>query len=313
MKQLNFNPLDPNRDFEQRKSQLIDTYSKDPTVLAWLVSVSSNSDKQSEILRKNIFKIDQWMQNESKCFHCNGLDQCPYAIKGRKPSLAYNGAFVENCFVQCHYYKQDKIKYAFLDNFIRNDYPFLKDYKMQDLLKLDESGAAGHAVLAKLNPFLTEFPLDKGGYLYGALGTGKTVSAAIVANEYAKKGYTVSFVNIISFIESCKKCFDTKDNQAISNKLYDLKKADILIIDDIGCESNSAWSRDEILFNVLNYRMEHHKATWFTSNLSMEDLKIHFAHNSNASEEGVKAARLMERIMTLATPILYQGFNFRRA
>ena len=41
-----------------------------------------------------------------------------------------------------------------------------------------------------------------------------------------------------------------------SDILDDLKEVDYLVLDDIGAESMSGFVRDDILFNILDYRME---------------------------------------------------------
>ena len=48
-----------------------------------------------------------------------------------------------------------------------------------------------------------------------------------------------------------------------------LKTSPILMLDDIGAESNSAWFRDEILMIVLEYRMMQELPTFFSSNLTI--------------------------------------------
>ena len=47
----------------------------------------------------------------------------------------------------------------------------------------------------------------------------------------------------------------------------------MLLLDDIGAENTSNWSRDEVLGPILQYRMENHLPTFFTSNLTMDELE----------------------------------------
>ena len=47
--------------------------------------------------------------------------------------------------------------------------------------------------------------------------------------------------------------------------MYQMKNTEILFIDDIGAENCSAWSRDEVLGPILQYRMQSHLPTFFTS------------------------------------------------
>ena len=96
------------------------------------------------------------------------------------------------------------------------------------------------------------------------------------------------------------------------NEITDIRLADFVVMDDIGAESCSAWVRDEVLMPILNWRMEHHKLTWFTSNEDQKSLHDHFALSSGNREEEMKAVRLMERISTLAEYVYLSGKNRRK-
>ena len=74
--------------------------------------------------------------------------------------------------------------------------------------------------------------------------------------------------------------------------------ADILLIDDIGAETVTNFSRDEILGTILQYRMENNLATFITSNLNLEELEVHLSIVKNNTDK-VKARRIIERIKYL--------------
>lgn len=48
--------------------------------------------------------------------------------------------------------------------------------------------------------------------------------------------------------------------------------AQVLVLDDIGAEQHSPWVRDDVLQVILQYRMQENLPTFFTSNLSFDDL-----------------------------------------
>ena len=87
------------------------------------------------------------------------------------------------------------------------------------------------------------------------------------------------------------------DNEYMIKFNY-IKKVELLLIDDIGAETATAWSRDEILGNILQYRMQQHLPTFFTSNFNLEQLEEHFSLVGKIDEK-VKARRIMERIKQL--------------
>ena len=69
----------------------------------------------------------------------------------------------------------------------------------------------------------------------------------------------------------------------------------MLLLDDIGAENCSNWSRDEVLGPILQYRMENHLPTFFTSNLTLDELEAALAVTSSGVDK-VKAKRIIERI-----------------
>ncbi len=92
--------------------------------------------------------------------------------------------------------------------------------------------------------------------------------------------------------------------------LDQVKKAEILILDDIGAEQMSPWVRDEVLQVILQHRMQEILPTFFTSNFNYEDLERHFATSRNGDETW-QAKRVMERIKFLAKEVRLEGENRR--
>ena len=70
------------------------------------------------------------------------------------------------------------------------------------------------------------------------------------------------------------------------------------MLDDIGAENTTAWSRDEVLGPILQYRMEEDLPTFFTSNLTLKELESALSITNNGIEK-VKAKRIVERIKQL--------------
>jgi len=89
-----------------------------------------------------------------------------------------------------------------------------------------------------------------------------------------------------------------------------IKKVPLLLIDDIGAENLSAWGRDEILGPILQYRMDEHLPTFFTSNLTLTELEDHLSVASGKTDK-VKARRIVERIKQLTVPLELIGKNRR--
>ena len=90
-----------------------------------------------------------------------------------------------------------------------------------------------------------------------------------------------------------------------------IKKIPLLLIDDIGAENVTYWSRDEILGSILQYRMEEGLTTFFTSNLNYDELENALSV-TKGKVDNLKATRIMERIKNLTTNINVVGENRRK-
>jgi len=119
---------------------------------------------------------------------------------------------------------------------------------------------------------------------------------AALFNEMAKKNIRSALIYYPEFLRSLKSSFQTNYIEQFNY----IKKVPLLLLDDIGAENGSAWARDEVLGPILQYRMEEHLPTFFTSNLTIEELEMSLAATSTGVDK-VKARRIIERIKQLTT------------
>ena len=161
-----------------------------------------------------------------------------------------------------------------------------------------------------LKNFYDEYPNSKKGlYLHGSFGSGKTYLVAALLNELAKKNYKTVIMYYPEMLSRLKSTFDSTVESY--NEVFDkIKTCDILLIDDIGAETVTNWSRDEILGTILQYRMEHELSTFLTSNLTIEELETHLSLVKNNMDK-VKARRIIERIKQLTTDMELISVNRR--
>jgi len=85
----------------------------------------------------------------------------------------------------------------------------------------------------------------------------------------------------------------------------------MLLLDDIGAEIVTEWSRDEVLGTILQYRMEENLPTFFTSNLTLEELEVHLAM-TNKEVDVLKARRIIQRIKQLTSDMTMISVNLRK-
>ncbi|MDR0920924.1 MAG: primosomal protein DnaI [Lactobacillales bacterium] len=145
-------------------------------------------------------------------------------------------------------------------------------------------------------------------YIYGDFGIGKSFVLGATANRLAHAGVETTLVNFPTFVIELRQAISTN---TVQEKLDVIKKTDVLMLDDIGAESSTDWIRDEVLYTLLNYRMQEQLPTFFSSNKNMADLEKHYTFTKQGAEEPIPAKRVMERIRYLAEEVQMIGKNIR--
>ena len=164
-------------------------------------------------------------------------------------------------------------------------------------------------VIKYMKDLITNYEENKGKglYLHGSFGSGKSYLMAALINELSSKYKKEA---VIMYYPTLLKTLKSSFNDEFDMMLEKLHKCDILLIDDIGAERNTEWSRDEILSPILQYRMDNELLTFFTSNLNLEELESHLSKTSGV-EDKVKGRRILERIKFLTKDIELTGKNMR--
>lgn len=134
---------------------------------------------------------------------------------------------------------------------------------------VDASGIKG-----LLNRYLLHFDdmRKRGMGLYihsGTKGSGKTMLSCCILNELADKhAVNVKFINVLDLLDMTKKSY--KGSETDINVLYD---AAVLVLDDIGAQIAREWT-DTVLYQLINRRYSERLVTIYTSNVSVEGLKV---------------------------------------
>lgn len=114
--------------------------------------------------------------------------------------------------------------------------------------------------------------------LTGGTGLGKTHLSLSIAREVINKGFGViygSAQNIVSKMENEK--FKNYQNGEESERHY--IDCDLLIIDDLGTEYNTAFSSAAI-YNIINSRIMMNKPTIISTNLSMKEMEKSYTYRT---------------------------------
>ena len=260
---------------------------------------------REEILMKYTSQLEDSALEYSHCLECKGLLCCQNKIEGYAYLPAKKGDSLEFSYKACKYKEKELKEKRYLKNVYYLDVPEnIKVARMKDILTDD---VARYDVIKYLKAFITDPSKNKGLYLHGNFGCGKTYLITAAFNELAKKDIKSAIVFWPEFLKRLKSSFSS-DFEDVLNKV---KKAPILLIDDIGAENMTPWGRDEILCPILQYRMDENLKTFFTSNLNIDELETHLSLSKDGVDI-VKAKRIIERIKQLTTDSEMIGQNLRK-
>jgi len=208
------------------------------------------------------------------------LSPCPKCVvpgcrcSGEPPYLFSEGDTVRMCSCSPVRSRMEKIRilYAKSDLEKKFRWRFLGDYNCRT-----QAETKAKSIAYKI---IQEFPaVDRGLFIWGNPGTGKTLLSTIILTELiTRNAIEGKYVKISkSFFGKLRSTFvEGTALYGMSSQIEkELQEIDVLVIDDFGTQRDSAWEK-ETLYNLVDSRYEAEKFTIFTSNanplVSLKDL-----------------------------------------
>lgn len=102
-------------------------------------------------------------------------------------------------------------------------------------------------------------------------GNGKTHLAAAIANHVSNQGEPVLFIVVPDLLDHLRASFNPASGARYDKRFDEVKTAPLLILDDLGTESATAWAREK-LYQLFNYRYSARLPTVITSVTPVEEL-----------------------------------------
>ena len=248
----------------QTKKESIDELCQDARIKAFMQKEGLTRPMMDDYWIELINYQEDYMQ----CLNCPGLEHCPKNTKGYQMLLHFNGDHLALDMTPCDKQEDYMAKLEALRLIEPCNMPkSLFDLKLEDV--------------------------DLQGRKDVLLACRKIISSL------SSKGIPCAFINVPTLIVELKEQF-SQDNK--SNILNELKSVDILVLDDIGGENVTAWSRDEVLNSILSERALRKLPTFFTSVYSFDELKQYYVLTKQKGDT-IKVERLVEKMKAVSVPI----------
>ena len=265
--------------------------------------IQEHSLSQDEI-KRSLPKFNQFL------VECRKVKEgdASYIAKGYEPILTMNEGYADVTYKETRQLKEQQEQQAIAKriNLVSLPQSYRKitfaDIALDDVARVD--------TFESLVDFVANYPSpdQKGLYIYGDMGVGKSFMLAAMAHELSEtKKVTTTIIHYPSFTMDVKN--GIKDG-SVKEQIDAVKQAEVLVLDDIGAEQFSSWIRDDVLQVILQHRMIEELPTFFTSNYSFADLEAKLS-NGRQGDETWQAKRVMERIRFLAKEIHLKGVNRR--
>jgi DNA replication protein DnaC len=234
----------------------------------------------------------------------NPLTACPKCIGtkckcgGIAPYYYHENDKILPCVCREINLKIDRITSIYLNSGID------KKYRWKLINKYEVLNSITDQAKSEAYNIVKNFPnVDKGLFLWGNPGTGKTLLSSIILSEliirYAVKGKLIKISR--TYFNRIKSTFNENSPNYGESDLIEREyaEADVLVIDDFGVQRDSEWEL-ETLYNLVDARYEALKFTIFTSN-----------NNPFQTLKDKSQGRILSRIKEMCRIMEITGMDYR--
>ena len=222
---------------------------------------------QAEILEENGYPED-YMEPKYTCPVCKDT---AYVEKDGK--TVYCSCFLD-LLTKCACEEINKLSPLSLSTFAT----FNLEYYPYDS---NNDGVSPYSRMSKIFNYCRNFARAFDGtgrsiLMRGATGLGKTHLSLAIANEVLHKGYYAVYVSAPSILSKLETAHFNYDNAAEESLMQILCECDLLIIDDLGTEFATQYTKAAI-YNIFNNRLLKNKPVIINTNMTIRELEATYS------------------------------------
>lgn len=275
-------------EIKKLKKESLDQLCLDKNIHEFMVK----HELRREMMDDYWIELINFQEDYQMCQGCRSIEQCQKNTMGYQMHLQFENNRVLLSMSPCVFEQARQLHLKTLATISPCNMPMsIFDIPLEKLVFENRKD-----VLVQCQKLLNNLG-NKGIYLYGPMENGKTTIIASLIYKLASKGIQCGFISVPGLISQLKEQFSGSDHK--TDLVYQLKTVPVLVLDDIGGENVSAWSRDEILSAIVTERAMRKLPTFFTSVYSIDELKKYYGLTKQKGDT-IKVERLIEKMKAVS-------------
>ena len=239
-----------------------------------------------------------YVDDHAPCLHCHGINECPKMNKGQQITLSYD-SYVHRDVRSCQYGLEKHENDQLLSRFHYNNMSTrLALTNINDMSNKEIKNKKIFELTRQLIEYVNK-PQTKGFLVCG--GPTRTRFMAGMMNELARRGYEVGLCHVPTLMSDVKASFNSNEDTSLVELV---KNIPYLLLDSVGEENVTNWSRDEVLAMILDYRILNELPTFMTSAYGFEDLETIYTNKYNDKREQLRAKNIVSKMKALCCEII---------
>lgn len=236
------------------------------------------------------------------CGKCNGKKQT------RLPASAFTGGreMIVHCICKCQVEAEKRRKEAderkkAMERIERLKSASLIDDKLKNArlctFQKDANNKKVYELAERYVERFDEMYQKKQGLLFwGTVGTGKSYTAACIANELLEQNIPVIMTSFVKILQNIQ-CNHEEEKVYMSR----LNDARLLVIDDLGTERNTDYALEKV-YNIIDSRYRMEKPLILTTNMTVREMQ---------ENTDIRYRRIYDRIFEMCFPVHVPGNSWR--